>query len=279
MIFDVIIGNPPYQGISGNKGSNNTIWDKFVELSLNLIKEQGFLCFIHPSGWRNYNSQFSVGSLREKQFVYLEMHDEKDGKKFFDANTRYDWYILRNTPITDATNVKDQNGIVQKIMLKGMPFIPNSMIAEIASLFAKDGEPKVKVLKDCAYHTHNHNHSSIKISKEKTAINIYPVVNSVNRANTPTFRWASFNDKGHFGIPKVIFGSGATGFFVDKNGDYGQTEFARSIVDEPKNLENIALALNSEKFRKLIKAMAVGACEINVGVLSLFRKDFWKDFI
>ena len=33
MKFDVIVGNPPYQNGSGNKGSNNTLWDKFVKKS------------------------------------------------------------------------------------------------------------------------------------------------------------------------------------------------------------------------------------------------------
>jgi len=47
--FDIIIGNPPYQDNSGNKGKGHTLWTKFVELSLNkLLRIGGFLVFIHP---------------------------------------------------------------------------------------------------------------------------------------------------------------------------------------------------------------------------------------
>jgi type I restriction-modification system DNA methylase subunit len=30
--FDIIVGNPPYQDNSGNKGKCHTLWTKFVEL-------------------------------------------------------------------------------------------------------------------------------------------------------------------------------------------------------------------------------------------------------
>jgi type I restriction-modification system DNA methylase subunit len=34
--FDAVIGNPPYQNITKNKGTGNILWDKFVEKSLNI---------------------------------------------------------------------------------------------------------------------------------------------------------------------------------------------------------------------------------------------------
>jgi len=37
--FDVVVGNPPYQGkqIGGGCTSGNAIWEKFVELSFMLL--------------------------------------------------------------------------------------------------------------------------------------------------------------------------------------------------------------------------------------------------
>ena len=32
--FDIIVGNPPYNDNSGNKGKGHTLWTKFVELSI-----------------------------------------------------------------------------------------------------------------------------------------------------------------------------------------------------------------------------------------------------
>jgi hypothetical protein len=82
-----------------------------------------------------------------------------------------------------------------------------------------------------------------------------------------------------FNIPKVVFGSGATGFIVDKNGDYGMTQWATGIVDDIENLENIVKVLNSDKFKDIILATSVSKCEINRKILKYFKKDFWKEFI
>jgi type I restriction-modification system DNA methylase subunit len=56
--FDVILGNPPFNkgGIRSHTGKqlgekNETIWTKFVEKSLGLLKPNGYLAFIHPLSW------------------------------------------------------------------------------------------------------------------------------------------------------------------------------------------------------------------------------------
>lgn len=281
MKFDVICGNPPYQNGSGNKGSNNTLWDKFVKKSLELVKENGYLCMVHPSGWRAVGGRKNVGELlKSKQMLYLEIHDEKDGRKIFGVSSRYDWYVLCNKPNSNPTKIKDQTGYTYESDISKMTFIPNYGVDIIAPLLATNLADRIEIIKNCAYHSHNFNHNGeIKISREQTAKHKYPCVYSVNRKNEPKFLWSSFNNNGHFGIPKVIFGSGSTGFFIDINGDYGQTQFARSIVDSPEHLPKIAEALNSEKFKNVIKIMSVGASEINVEILKCFRKDFWKQFI
>jgi len=43
-------------------------------------------------------------------------------------------------------------------------------------------------------------------------------------------------------------------------------------------LPKIAKALDSGSFREIIRAISIGSSEINVGIISLFRKDFWKEF-
>lgn len=51
-----MIGNPPYNS-SGNTGTGNTIWQLFVKKSINnWIKKNGYLLFVHPSGWRKPNT-------------------------------------------------------------------------------------------------------------------------------------------------------------------------------------------------------------------------------
>src|SRR5271163_1327333 len=40
--FDIVMGNPPYQDGSGNKGKGHTLWTKFVEMSLIILKVSGY---------------------------------------------------------------------------------------------------------------------------------------------------------------------------------------------------------------------------------------------
>jgi hypothetical protein len=98
MKFDVIVGNPPYQTQVG-PNKTETIWNKFVKKCIKLLKTDGTMELIHPSGWRNINGKFK--DLQElilsKDLIYLEIHDEKDGLKTFGAETRYDYYILKNS--------------------------------------------------------------------------------------------------------------------------------------------------------------------------------------
>ncbi len=79
-----------------------------------------------------------------------------------------------------------------------------------------------------------------------------------------------------FGIPKVIFASGATGFIVDSKGEFGLTQWATGIVDEPENLEKIISCITNVKFQDIAKATSVGKAEINRKILKYFRKDFYK---
>ena len=100
----------------------------------------------------------------------------------------------------------------------------------------------------------------------------------VKTTGEPILWYSNRNDRGHFGLSKVIFASGVgSGIFVDRDGVYATTEFASSIVDDDiEVLENIKTALASDKFLQLIGK--TGSDKYNRKIISLFRKDFWKDF-
>ena len=54
--FDAVIGNPPYNDNSGNKGKGHTLWDKFTLVSINTwLKTNGYLVYVHPRSWRQIN--------------------------------------------------------------------------------------------------------------------------------------------------------------------------------------------------------------------------------
>lgn len=102
--FDIIMGNPPYNA-SGTKATGNTIWQQFVEISLNMLNKLGYIVFIHPNGWRKPNTEkgkfygFFDKMAKKNTIIYLEIHDTRDGMKMFKCGTRYDWYILQKRKI------------------------------------------------------------------------------------------------------------------------------------------------------------------------------------
>jgi hypothetical protein len=276
--FDVIVMNPPYNGNSENRVY--TLWDRFVKKSIeNHLINGGYLLAVHPSSWRNVNSKNKNGTfsnvqalLKEKQIIYLEMHNTTDGLKTFGANTTYDWYCLHNVPNTMFTKIKTYNGKIERADISVMEFIPNVNIEFVFSLIAKNGEEKIKFIKTCDYHTQKDS-----MSKEQNENFKYPCVYTVGAKN-PNFWYCNTKEK--YFVPKVIWGNGLSDVIVDEAGEYGLTQFAYAIVDEPKNLPFIQKALKSERFIKEVMGYTKGVGHIyNYKVIATFRKDFWKEFL
>jgi len=277
--FDIIIGNPPYQKKVGPK-KTETLWDKFVIKSLKILKINGYLTFIHPSGWRNIDGKFKnvQKEIFERNLQYLEIHNEKDGLVTFNSETRYDWYIIKNENVKKTTtNIKFQDGKTSIINVIGLEFIPNGEFDKIFSLIAKDNEKKCNVIHDYSiYETRKKWMQRTKDENYK-----YPCVYTVNSKSEITYYYSS-EKRGHFGIPKFIWSNGrisSIGSYVDDKGEYGLTQFAYAIIDEPENLSKIKKVFDNKQFRNLMELCAVGQLTINYKVISIFKNDFWKNIL
>lgn len=287
MKFDVIVGNPPYndsQENEGHRGGGGTRWQKFVELSISLLKPNGYLCYVHPCGWRlnGKTGKFkdTQSLLISKKIKYLEIHNAKDGINTFGVGTRYDWYILQNQESNGKTIIMGEDKKKIEFDLNKVPFIPNGMFKEIYDLVAKDGEEKVEIIADSSYHTQG---KSDFVSKEKNKEFKYPIIHSIKKAGLNLI-YSNTNKNGHFGIPKVVFGRGQSDSYVDYDGQYGLSQDTRAIADVKENLNKINKAINSEKFIKLSSYCCLASTSMfvdkyNKDIISTFRKDFWKSFI
>lgn len=278
--FDVIIGNPPYNSGSSNKGSAHVLWDKFVIKSFGTLINNGYLSMVHPSGWRSLSGGFDEvkNVLIQKDILYLEIHNERDGMRVFGAETRYDFYCVRNSTSSKlTTKIKCQNGEYVKCNTKEMKFIPNSMFDEFLKLKSNSEIDCVEILYDCSYH-----HQKEYISSKQDTTFKYPCIYTVKNGDVLSLKYSSRNDRGHYGIPKLVWSNGriiSVGSFIDKNGEYALNQFSYGIVDEVENLEKIKKAFDSKKFRELMEACSVANMSIDRKVLATFRKDFWKEFI
>jgi hypothetical protein len=93
--------------------------------------------------------------------------------------------------------------------------------------------------------------------------------------------YSNCNNKGHFGISKVIFGeSGVYNALIDLEGNYGITHGAMGIeIKDLEEGENILKALKSEKFNKIIKSMMFGNFRIDWNNFKTFKRDWWKEYL
>ncbi len=270
--FDAIFMNPPFTDGSGARGANHKLWDHFIKKSIQeWLNPNGLLGTMHPSGWRHIDGICSE-LLKNRQMIYLKIFNDKQGKKIFNCNVRFDLYLLLNTDNTRPTNIIDENGVNIQLNIKNKLFIPSKNINYIYSLIAKDNEPTFDIIYDRSmYGTDKKNMNSIEKDEFK-----YPCVYSIKVNDEPKFHYSN-EIKGHFGVTKLIFGSGATGFLKDKNGEYGLTNYAKGIIETPENIDKLYMFMKSDKFENIKESLFITLNEINYQVLKLFRKDFWKN--
>jgi type I restriction-modification system DNA methylase subunit len=62
MKFDVVLGNPPF---SEKSKASDKLWAKFIAKSMKLLKQEGILAFITPSGWTS-STNMAYSLLKNK---------------------------------------------------------------------------------------------------------------------------------------------------------------------------------------------------------------------
>jgi hypothetical protein len=122
-MFDIILGNPPYNPPKTETGSSgNSIWQQFVIKSFYMIKEKGFLLFIHPPGWKKPTDEIfdpiKLGILNGEYYKY----DKKTGKQTIKQIRQGQvWQVLRENGNFSFIYTNDQKN--KKI--KGyIPYFP-----------------------------------------------------------------------------------------------------------------------------------------------------------
>jgi len=271
--FDVIVGNPPYQKAITNKKSLR-IWDKFLFLYFDILKEDGYLAVIHPGGWRNVAGRLTnvKNLLLSKQINYLEIHDENDSVPVFGIQSSYDWYILQNKPTDDKTILKDLKGNYHTIDLKSKQYVPNFLIDLNYSMLSNDN---IEIISDSYYYILRDHMSNVKTDRH-----IYPIVYTVNKIN-PIIWYSSKNER-HFGIPKLIFNPNRpVSYLMDKNGEYGMSEFCIGIIGDDEYLDLVERVFKNQKingFSEFMESTHYTTKVFNTPLFALYNKNLWKFF-
>jgi superfamily II DNA or RNA helicase len=294
MRFDGWFMNPPFQGQPKTKygektskaAGNNDLWPGFVRLATTHTKAGGTIGAIHPSSWRRPRlpkkkpKEVELFSLltKDNYMKFLSIHDSKEGKTTFGAGTRYDWYIIekRRPSKKELTTVRAQGSDdTQEVDLSRRTWLPNFDFAKIDALVETYEKENLSgdVICNSAYH-HQRSYVSDKLTKEFC----YKLVH-LTPSKGARFYYSNRNDKGHFGIPKVIFGdTGATNAIIDYEGDYGMAENAIALlISSEEDGEKLKVFLLSEEFNQILSACSWSNFRIDWKMFEYFKEGFWRD--
>lgn len=149
--YGVVVGNPPYNQGQTRRGGL-PFWTNFITRSLDSLAPGGYICFVHPNGWRKtVKGRESSGDVwshyrRNGHLVYLNM----------DSNERYkkqgfpivDFYLWKQgmdcgdgpgnskcDTMVDATF--GDLRYVGELSLNQLPFIPNYVSPAVIGIIRK----------------------------------------------------------------------------------------------------------------------------------------------
>lgn len=146
--FDIIFGNPPYEKmIDGKRSSkNDNLWTKFIDKSVDLLKENGYLLFITPQAWMSPTNKQLKNVFLKYKLLYLNI---QDCGKYFNVGSKFSYYLIQKTLNDNKTKTKFKcfypgskiiNTFTEEgdlIIDKNVKFIPQIINKDIFSLLNK----------------------------------------------------------------------------------------------------------------------------------------------
>lgn len=134
--YDLIMANPPY---SGGANKNTSISNKFIERSIDLLNDKGYLCFIAPNNWMTYNNNNVTLKklLSEGSFLIID----NDAKKFFPGvGSSFTIFVWQKNVFNHKTTVKNNfllKDTQEVVIPKEVKFIPLYLSNDVLSIMKK----------------------------------------------------------------------------------------------------------------------------------------------
>ena len=240
--FDLIVANPPYAKIleNGKRSSkNHNLIKDFIEKSLDLLNQDGYLLFITPDNWMSYSDKNTlILKLTQLQIIHLDIHSAK--KYFKKIGSSFTWYIIQNKPYYKDINISgiwkglQYESNVKSIIRKYIPLYYNSIIFNILlKTIDNNNLPKFKIETNCDLHRFTKKN---EISDKKDDKFIYKLIHTPKQTV-----WASRPHKYQDGYKVFISTTDKYATFIDQCG------MTQSIVFIKCNSKNEA-----DKYKKIL---------------------------
>jgi len=275
--FHVVMGNPPFQASTLEKVGNKTaghksLWDIFVKISLKALLPDGRLAFVTQPSWRKPDNEMWKLMTQEHNLEYLHIFGESAVSKLFSVDTRIDMYILAKKNINSSTFIIDEQSNTNLIDVRKWAFLPNYAYADISKIITgkQDG---IKIIYNSFY-------DSRKVKKTQTGDFVHPVIHGITQKGL-SLLYTNDATKGHFQVPKVILNKNRNQYPVnDYEGKYGMSELSFGIpITSKEEGDKIVKAINTDRFKEIIKATKWGAFQTDYHMFYYFKPDFYKEFL
>ena len=228
--FDIVMGNPPFQGgaVRG-KSTNKTrkmriemdvgqdkhtnLWIPFVKKVLSThLKKNGYLLFIHPIGWFKPDRAGIHEEMLKYQIKEMRIYDMYQSMKVFSGKGKISvaYYLLQNQPVSSNTTITDRLDKRESIKLLDDSII----ILAFNSVFYK-----IQQKAPLFYLGNDHRVSSIPTTKCLGGHN--KQIHKISESGEITFVKTSIVHKDQH-IPKVyLSGYHNPRYYHDEKGEYG----------------------------------------------------------
>ena len=148
--YDIIIGNPPFNAGGLLKGGG-TLWPLFVKKAFELVEDDGYICFVHPPGWRKFYDSEDRDNQGKIWYIIRENGWNLDYVNVSDQPPKHfpivDYYVIHAKKTNKPTKYDSKfMGITDSgETILDYPFIPNMLNDEtmgiLKKLFDAKGEP------------------------------------------------------------------------------------------------------------------------------------------
>jgi len=135
--WDLIIANPPY---SGGRNKNTSLSNSFIEESIDLLNDNGYLCFVTPNNWMTYNNNNTT--LKKLLSLGSFKLIDNDVKRYFpQVGSSFTVFVWQKNVYDNTTKVINNyilKDIKENITLpNNLPFIPLYISQELINMIPK----------------------------------------------------------------------------------------------------------------------------------------------
>ena len=238
MKFDVIIGNPPYQG-NNDKGTkqpkSHNLWSKFVDCSMELIKDDGFIGFVTPDSWMSPNSQV-LKTFKDNSLIWVDI----EVGKYFTVGSSFTAWVMQKNKNTQSVSIDGLTVDITKLQ-----YLPRNFAKTypIHDKVINSTDPKLSIHCDTSCHS-DHKHKNFSDTKDTT----YKYTTFHTNAQT---KFCKKQSKDFF-KSKIIWTT--SGYFKPffSAGNLGTSEVCQYILTDSAEAQNILSYLDSKLYKFIV---------------------------